>query len=248
MTKLITPEIIALMKELSNSGMSQRNIALQLGISRDQVQHHLAKHSNPNHSPIYHPQPPKAMTDHKIPIVTDPQIRILNQLIDDLESRYKKAKNELEEVEKDFKKIKNERDDLTIQLKTFEAQKELEIRQITSAQKGGLNGLVDKISDPNVLANLPSIVQAFQMAMGKVPAAQQLSGPSIPLPPELHPDKQAILKFILEKMAVLDETKFTQLTTLITGVVITNQHDGWLTESYNAMTAQPPQPSPTKPN
>lgn len=238
MAKIITPEILDQIIELAGQGMSQRLIAQQLGITRDQVQHNLAKVAKVSTPQSQVSEPTMSRNEKYEP---DTRVRILQQINDDLEIRYKKMKRDLEEMETDFKKIRTERDDLKLELRLFNAEKDLEIKKITSDQKSGLNGLVDKLGDPNVLASLPSIVEAFKMAIGKPPVqGQQLSGSSIPIPTNLSADKASILKYLVDSIVKLDETKFNQLCTIVATVASTNEYDNWLTETYISITSPTP--------
>lgn len=250
MAKLITPEILEQIITLAGQGMSQRNIAIKLGITRDQVQHNLAKSTKstiPQNPPKSQVSEPTMIRGEKYEPET--RVRILTQINDDLELRYKKMKREFEELETDFKKARTERDDLKLELKLFNAEKDLEIKQITAGQKGGLNGLVDKLGDPNVLANLPNIVQAFQMVMGKnAQVTGQATGANIPLPIGISDERSTVLKFLVDTLTKVDDNKFTQISTLVATTASTNEFDGWLNESYIAMiTPQPQNPNPTNP-
>lgn len=246
MAKIITPEILDQIIELAGQGMSQRLIAQQLGITRDQVQHNLAKATKVSNPQSQVSELTMSRNDKYEP---DTRVRILQQVNDDLEHRYKKMKRDLEEMETDFKKIRSERDDLKLELKLFNAEKDLEIKQITSTQKGGLNGLMEKLGDPNVLASLPSIVEAFKMAIGKPPVqGQQLSGSNIPIPSNLSAEKASILKFLVDSIVKLDETKFNQLCTVVATVASTNQYDQWLLETYVFLTSPAPDPTTQNPS
>lgn len=88
---------------------------------------------------------------------------LLHQMNSYLEEQLKKTKKELESVELDNKKLRAENLDSEIKLKTYDAQKKLEIDQLTfqlqTSQKSGLSGIIDKASEnPEILLGVINMV------------------------------------------------------------------------------------------
>ncbi len=230
-----SPQQISEILTLHKAGTSIRKIAQMLNISKGTVQYHIMKGGAMNGVET------KPISINSMSEPVDQRLRFLNTLNEDLEHRCKKLRKELDELEVDFRRVKNERDDLKIELKTFEAQKALEFKALEGSSKQGLGGIVEKLGDPGVMAQLPALVQAFQMLVGKAPQAQPQVGNvdsnASVLPNNLSPEKAQILKFVLEKMTGLNDKKFGELTTFILTISSSETHDQWLSDTVNAMVA-----------
>jgi TolA-binding protein len=229
-----SPQQISEILTLHKAGTPIRKIAQMLNISKGTVQYHIMKGSALALSGVdLKPISTSSMTE------VEQRIRLLNNINEDLEHRCKKYKKELDDLESEFRKIRNERDDLKIELKTFEAQKALELKALEGSSKQGLNGIVEKLGDPGVMAQLPALVQAFNMLIGKPAQAQPQVGnvesATSVLPNNLNPEKAQILKFVLEKMSGLSDKKFGELTTFILTISSSETHDQWLSDTVNAM-------------
>lgn len=166
------------------------------------------------------------------------QVKMLQSIIDDLESRYKKVKRELEETEADFRKIKTERDDLKLELATHNAKKDLEISAIRSEGKSGLGGIVDAIKDPNTIQLLAPILERVLMGRPSAASSPALAG-GINLPEGVSNEKRNAIQFAVSQLAsIQDQNKFNNLASLVINVASTTAFDSWLSDAINAMTSE----------